>query len=65
VNQGCVIPMMVVPSLIGIMLGSFVGVRLLKVAKPTFIRWMVIGILLFAGLKAVTKGLSSMGVNLF
>ncbi|MGV1100683.1 sulfite exporter TauE/SafE family protein [Thiovibrio sp. JS02] len=65
VNKGCVIPMMVVPSLIGIMLGSFVGVRLLKVAKPTFIRWMVIGILLFAGLKAVTKGLSSMGVNLF
>ena len=49
-------------SLIGIMLGSFVGVRLLKVAKPTFIRWMVIGILLFAGLKAVQKGLSSMGI---
>jgi len=64
-NKGCVIPMMVVPSLIGIMLGSFVGVRLLKVAKPTFIRWMVIAILLFAGLKAFTKGLSSMGVNLF
>jgi len=57
--------MMVVPSLIGIMLGSFVGVRLLKVAKPTFIRWMVIVILLFAGLKAVQKGLSTMGYNLF
>ncbi len=56
-NQGCVIPMMVVPSLVGIMLGSFIGVRLLKVAKPTFIRWMVIAILAFAGLKALTKGL--------
>lgn len=56
-NQGCVIPMMVVPSLIGIMLGSLVGVRILKIAKPTFIRWMVIGILAFAGLKALTKGL--------
>lgn len=64
-NKGCVIPMMVVPSLIGIMLGSFVGVRLLKVAKPTFIRWMVIVILLFAGLKAVQKGLSTMGISLF
>ncbi len=61
-NKGCVIPMMVVPSLIGIMLGSFVGVRLLKVAKPTFIRWMVIAILLFAGLKALHKGLTSMGI---
>lgn len=62
VNKGCVIPMMVVPSLIGIMLGSFVGVRLLKVAKPTFIRWMVIAILLFAGLKAMHKALASMGI---
>jgi uncharacterized membrane protein YfcA len=61
-NKGCVIPMMVVPSLIGIMLGSFVGVRILKVAKPTFIRWMVIAILGFAGIKALTKGL---GIDLF
>jgi uncharacterized membrane protein YfcA len=56
-NQGCVIPMMVVPSLVGIMLGSFIGVRILKVAKPTFVRWIVIGMLLFAGAKAITKGL--------
>ena len=56
-NKGCVIPMMVVPSLVGIMLGSFIGVRLLKIAKPTFIRWMVIAILAFAGVKALSKGL--------
>jgi len=62
VNKGCVIPMMVVPSLIGIMFGSFVGVRLLKIAKPTFIRWMVIAILAFAGLKALHKGLAAMGL---
>ena len=62
VNKGCVIPMMVVPSLIGIMLGSFVGVRLLKIAKPTFIRWMVIAILAFAGLKALHKGMTAMGI---
>jgi uncharacterized membrane protein YfcA len=57
VNKGCVIPMMVVPSVVGIMLGSFVGVRLLKVAKPGLVRWMVIGILGFAGLRALLKGL--------
>ncbi len=61
-NKGCVIPMMVVPSLIGIMLGSFVGVRLLKVAKPAFIRWMVIAILAFAGLKALHRGLTDTGI---
>lgn len=56
-NKGCVIPMMVVPSLVGIMLGSFVGVRLLKFAKPSLIRWIVIGVLLFAGSKSLLKGL--------
>jgi uncharacterized membrane protein YfcA len=56
-NKGCVIPMIVVPSLIGIMFGSLVGVRILKVAKPAFIKWMVIGLLLFSRLKAITKGL--------
>jgi hypothetical protein len=56
-NQGCVIPMMVVPSLVGIMLGSFVGVRLLAVTKPAVVRWIVIGMLAFAGVKAFFKGL--------
>ncbi len=56
-NNGCVIPMMVVPSLIGIMFGSFVGVRLLAVAKPGIIRWIVITMLGFAGARALAKGL--------
>ncbi|HEU6438745.1 MAG TPA: sulfite exporter TauE/SafE family protein [Nitratidesulfovibrio sp.] len=56
-NQGCVIPLMAIPSIIGLMLGSFVGVRLLAVAKPKFIRYMVIGVLLFSGGKALLKGL--------
>jgi uncharacterized membrane protein YfcA len=57
VNRGAVIPMMVVPSLVGIMLGSFIGVRILRIAKPGFVRWIVIVLLLFAGAKAITKGL--------
>lgn len=56
-NQGCVIPLMAIPSIIGLMAGSFVGVRLLAKAKPTFIRYMVIGVLIFAGGKALLKGL--------
>jgi hypothetical protein len=56
-NQGCVIPLMAVPSIVGLMLGSFVGVRILAVAKPKVIRYIVIGVLLFAGGKALMKGL--------
>ena len=56
-NQGCVIPLMAVPSIVGLMLGSVVGVRLLAKAKPKFIRYMVIGVLFFSGAKALMKGL--------
>ena len=64
-NKGAIIPLMVVPSLVGIMLGSFVGVRILKIAKPSFIRWMVIGILFFAGMKTISKGLKYYSLTLF
>lgn len=56
-NQGCVLPLIAIPSIVGLMGGSFVGVRLLAKAKPKFIRYMVIGVLLFAGGKALLKGL--------
>jgi hypothetical protein len=49
--------MMVVPSIIGIMLGSMVGVRILAKTKPKSIKWIVIVLLLFAGLRALLKGL--------
>ena len=56
-NNGAVLPMMVVPSIIGIMLGSIVGVRILTRTKPAAVRYIVIVILLFAGSKALLKGL--------
>ena len=57
VNNGAVLPMLVVPSIIGIMLGSIVGVRILAKTKPAAIRYVVIFMLLFAGSRALLKGL--------
>ena len=62
VNNGAVLPIMVVPSIIGIMLGSVVGVQLLTRVKPAAIRWMVIGLLTFAGGQALYKGLRAFGI---
>lgn len=56
-NQGAVLAMITVPSLIGIMLGSLVGVRLLKVVSASVVRKVVIGMLLLAGSRALLKGL--------
>jgi uncharacterized membrane protein YfcA len=56
-NNGAVLPLMVVPSVVGIMLGSFIGVKVLAVTKPAVIRILVISVLGVAGLKALLKGL--------
>jgi uncharacterized membrane protein YfcA len=57
INNSAVLPMLVVPSIIGIMLGSFVGVKILFKTKPAIIRNIVIVMLFLAGLRSILKGL--------
>jgi len=57
INRGAVLPIIVVPSLVGMMLGAFVGVRLLQVVKASVIRSLLIGLLTVAGSRALLKGL--------
>ncbi|MFZ5634346.1 MAG: sulfite exporter TauE/SafE family protein [Bacillota bacterium] len=61
INQGAVLPIIAVPSVVGIMLGSLVGVRLLAGAKPKAVRYLVIVMLLFAGIRSLLKGLGIWG----
>lgn len=56
-NQGAVLPIIAVPSVLGIMLGSLVGVKLLAITKPKVVRYLVITMLLFAGIRSLLKGL--------
>lgn len=56
-NQGAVLPIIAVPSVVGIMIGSLVGVKLLAGAKPKVVRYLVIIMLLFAGIRSLLKGL--------
>jgi uncharacterized membrane protein YfcA len=56
-NNGAVLPLMVVPSVIGIMLGSMLGLRMPAVTRPKVIRIPVITVLGAAGLKALLTGL--------
>ena len=55
-NQGAVLTMIAVPSILGMMLGARIGARLLGVLDSAVIRRMVIALLLFAGLRALLKG---------
>jgi uncharacterized protein len=56
IDRGAVLPMIAVPSVLGMMLGARIGARLLDVLKGSVIRRMVIAVLLFAGLRALLKG---------
>ena len=47
-NRGCVIPLIGVPSIVGLILGSLIGVKILAVANPKMIRYIVIVVLFFA-----------------
>ena len=55
-HRGAVLPMLVAPSIIGVMLGAKIGVRLLRVAPARTVRRVVLALLLVAGLRALLKG---------
>jgi uncharacterized membrane protein YfcA len=57
INKGAVLAIIAAPSVIGMMLGAFIGARLLKILKASTIRTLVIVLLLAAGLRALAKGL--------
>lgn len=56
-HQGAVLPMIAVPSMIGMMLGARIGSRLLHVMKAVVVRRLVLALLLFSGARALAKGL--------
>ena len=56
-NQGAVLPIIALPSVAGMMLGTRLGARLLTRIKPGAIRWVVISFLILAGLRQMLSGL--------
>ena len=56
-NSGAVLPLIAVPSIAGMMLGTRVGVRILAKARTKVLKTVVICFLCLAGLRALLKGL--------
>jgi uncharacterized membrane protein YfcA len=57
-NEGAVLAAVAVPSMIGMMVGARIGVRLLTVMKAAVVRRLVLALLLFSGVRALLKGLA-------
>ena len=60
-NSGAVLPLIAVPSVAGMMIGTTIGARLLPYLKPRIARWIVIGLLLFTGVRYILIGFSILG----
>jgi uncharacterized membrane protein YfcA len=56
-NQGAVLPVIAAPSVLGMMLGARIGAKVLHKVSASAIRRLVLALLLFAGLRALLKGL--------
>jgi hypothetical protein len=56
INRGAVLPLLVVPSILGVMLGSRLGASLLERVPARLVRWLVIVVMLVAGLRALLRG---------
>lgn len=55
-NGGAVLPLVAVPSVAGMMLGTRIGAHLLPRIKARVVRWIVILILLVSGIRALLAG---------
>ena len=56
ITQGALLPVIVIPSVIGMMLGTWIGSKIMPMVKPRAIRYIVIVLLLAAGLQSIVKG---------
>jgi uncharacterized protein len=56
IHRGALLPLIAVPSILGVMLGSRIGARMLGRTPAAVVRRLVIIVMLIAGLRALAKG---------
>jgi uncharacterized membrane protein YfcA len=57
IHRGALLPALAVPAILGVMLGSRIGARLLTRTPATVVRRLVIAVMLLAGARALLRGL--------
>jgi uncharacterized membrane protein YfcA len=57
IHRGALLPILAVPAILGVMLGSRIGARLLAVTPAATVRRVVVAVMLLAGARALLRGL--------
>jgi len=61
-SNGALLPLVLIPAILGVYIGAKIGAKLAAKAKPTFVRYLVMGILLMAGIVDIIKGLGGLDI---
>jgi len=61
-SKGAMLPLIVVPSVVGISIGARIGAKLAVKAKPKVVRYLVMAIMLGAGILDIIKGLGGLHI---
>jgi hypothetical protein len=54
---GGMFPLFAVPSMIGLIVGTLIGARIMLKVKAGFIRYLIIAVMLFSGIRLVQKAI--------
>lgn len=58
---GGMFPLFAVPCMIGLILGTYTGAKIMLKIKAGFVRWLIIGIMFFSGIRLVMKAANMLG----
>ncbi len=61
IANGAVLPVIVIPSVIGITIGARIGAKLAVKAKPKFVKYIVLAVMLLAAVLDIYKGIAGLG----
>jgi hypothetical protein len=62
IARGAVLPVLYVPSVLGVGIGARIGAKLAVRTRPLIIKYLVLAIMLFSAAVDVFKGLRGVGV---
>lgn len=62
ISAGAVLPMIVIPCVIGITIGSRIGTRLATRVKTRYVKYVVMAVMLIAAILDLEKGLGGLGL---
>lgn len=60
--KGAILPFICIPSVVGISIGARIGAKLATRIKPLFVKYLVMGIMLFAAILDILKGLGGLSI---